>query len=89
MVFLGGHSVKYQLPSIVCELCVQECACVCVLLCRVFDIAAHLVYYFSPVIAANQLKEHSHEKIHMFFGPIPQKIINKKHFQYTLSQNYL
>ena len=37
-----------------------------------------------------QLKGHSHEKIHMFFfGPIPQKLINKTYFQYTLSQNYL
>ena len=26
---------------------------------------------------------------HGFFGPIPQKIINKKYRQYTSSQNYL
>ena len=36
-----------------------------------------------------RLKRHSHEKMHMFFYPIPQKIINEKHLQYTLSQNYL
>ena len=35
------------------------------------------------------LKGHSHEKMHMFFWPILQKIINKKYFQYTSSQNFL
>ena len=29
------------------------------------------------------------KKCTCFFGPIPQKTINKKYFQYTLSQNYL
>jgi len=29
------------------------------------------------------------KKAHVFFGLIPQRIINKKYFQYTSSQNNL
>ena len=52
MVFLGGHSAKYQPPT---RVCVCAILCLCVLLCLVFIISAHLgnESNFLPVITAD------------------------------------
>ena len=95
----GPCTFQCKIRSNVCNVIATGSKAARNLLCR-FNVGPHLfsvveheanvLAWFETGFQCLDLKGHSHEKLHMLvFGPIPQKIINKKYFQYTSSQNYL